>query len=273
MTKPTLSVLMAYYDRAFQLEQTLASYVHHYGDALQEVELLIALDHATYDDAGSQRFSELMAALAAVGARERFARVVPSAFAGRRQQFRNPGVLYNALAREALADVLVLTNPENLHAEPVLTHILDHIRPNRYLVYGCRASEKRGMWWGDYLEDPFCLDSSFWYQHTRENNPLLHFCSAITAADWKRVSGFDPAYDAGLAFEDNDLVEAILANGMEIHAFDTPFVVHQWHSRDGQRTAEGDNPPEWWKNREHFTRKWGRLPRVFSGSVIREEIL
>ena len=141
-------------------------------------------------------------------------------------------------------------------------------KDGHYLVFGCRTLKSIPESFSAYLGQPETyVDTSFaqgWYQHSRHRPALLHFCSAITKGDFLKYGGFDPIYDNGAGYEDNDLVEQIVGRRMTIHVIDRPFVAHQWHLRpDNDAMLDILTRRNW----ELFRLKWGYDPRGFDVHV------
>jgi hypothetical protein len=57
----------------------------------------------------------------------------------------------------------------------------------------------------------------------------LHFCTAITTTNLKKLNGFDERLKDGIAYEDNVFVHQIKNLGLRIDIPDRPMVFHQWH--------------------------------------------
>lgn len=172
-------------------------------------------------------------------------------------RYKNPAADYNALAKIAKGDVLFLTNPENLHLGPVLNTVREHIRPHRYIVAGCRplgempeSFQDACRRYEDLLDRSFCEG---WYQHSRLCPRLLHFAAGILRRDFLELGGFDEEYMSGLAWEDNDFVQKVMAAKFHIGVSDHPFVLHQPHPRP-PRTAETERLEA--RNQALFHRKW-----------------
>lgn len=217
MTAPAISVLFAYRDRLPQFRHTLQSYQHWYGPTLEGVQLIMVDDTPT----DSEALPRLLRELGLEGGPHRVVIV-------QRDGAHNPGVLYNQAGTLADAPLVALTNPENLHLGPVLQHAQEHWQSGHYLVYGCRALKAIPDRWEDVLHDPDRFHAS-WYQHTQHSARHLHFMTVLATDDFRRI-GFDPAYDDGHAFEDNDFVRRIQEAQLHLDCYDEPAVGHQPHT-------------------------------------------
>lgn len=175
-------------------------------------------------------------------------------FSNRRHKYRNPGVLFNFLASVAEEDLLVLSNPEIYHLQPVLQDAMLHARTGEYRVYGCK--NLTGLCLPGFQEDQITDHGMPWYQHSVHRPAGLHFCSVISRGDFWCLGGFDPGYDAGYAWEDTDFFCKVQQSGMKIVQVDDPYVGHQPHERPPQ-----EDPlliAKIVRNRWYFLSKWSQ---------------
>lgn len=231
----SFAILLPYYQRKEQLDCTLRGLYESYGDC----NIYIAVDDE--DSILPFRLSK-----------HHKIRSFPT-YRNMDSRFRNPAVLFNLLASIAQEDYLVLSNPEVYHLKPVLLHAAQEAQVGRYLVYGCKnltgsclpGFTELGIWDKDFP----------WYQHSVHRPAMLHFCSVISREDYWNIGGFDPGYDAGFAWEDNDFVQRVKHGGLEIVQVDDPYVGHQWHERPPQ-----EDPlliAKIVRNRWYYVSKWG----------------
>lgn len=218
-----ISVVMAYHQRPEHLKITLDSYKHHYPDI--EVEVIVIED--TPNDGG--RLCERVLSMS--GLPYKHETVDRSG-----KLFRNPGVLYNQAVDLASHDIIHLTNPENLHHGPILKHCLDYITDDNYIVYACRTLSCQPDTFEIALNDIDSItnwsEANGWYQHTLVYNRLLHFASVINKNLYTKIGGFDPRFDDGTGYEDNDFIMRIKSKNIDVLVFDEPFAGHQAHNRD-----------------------------------------
>lgn len=245
-----MTVCAAHYNRSRQLSNTLKSYLHWYGKDSADWLRLVILDDSSDDP------DELRRLLGS------FPWPFQTHYVDRRnRKIRNPGIIYNNAVALAEDGLICLTNPECLHLGRVFDHAREKCQPGQYHIYGCRIGRPVAMDFSQYLEAPMAyVDySTFqgWYQHTSLSCRMLHFCSVLWRGDYERIGGFDPAYDAGYAFEDNDFAEAALKN-LAVSMHDRPYVLHQWHPR-AQRDEELIALEK--RNSDLFQAKWGHGPR------------
>lgn len=160
----------------------------------------------------------------------------------------NPCVPINVAVRASTKDVIVLTNPEIEHREPVLAAMLDALQDeNDYVTTGC-LDTKNGMW----LAGP----QTKYGQEGREPSPPgghFHFCTMFHRALFDRIGGFDEQYRTGQGCDDNDWLWALYAAGVKFKHVDGVV----WHHR---------TPHKWTgttaKNAGILRKKWGRLWRT-----------
>lgn len=217
-----ISVLMSYYRRPDHLRNTLESYRHHYSD--MDIEVVVVED--TPDDGGKA----CGRVLSEGGIPYQHITVNRSD-----KTYRNPGVLCNKAAELAKYEVLHLTNPENMHMGPILSHCVDYIKPDNYLVYGCRSLRTLPS---SFTSARACIEDMTyweecdgWYQHSVIHNRLLHFATVISKDLYFSVGGFDPRFDDGVGYEDNDFIRRIKSKNIPVLTFDEPYAAHQVHER------------------------------------------
>lgn len=242
---PDISVIMAYFQRPLQLRNTLESYRHFYGSDL-DYEVVI-VDDSSYKH---QELLDLLKEFEDI-------KFVTEYVDRKSRQVRGPGVVMNRAAELASSPILALTNPENLHLGPVLTDAVATVKRGAYRVYACRTLREIPRKFEFVRRDPESFTDkgvmNGWYVHSKHYPRQLHFMSAIHAEDWRMIGGFDPEFDNGCGYDDDDLVESIKHAGLNIEIIDDPHVAHQWHARQHWdfRNATA-------KNFELFKTKWGK---------------
>ncbi len=160
----------------------------------------------------------------------------------------NPCIPYNIGFAEASGDVIIIQNPECLHVGNIISTIRNTISENKYLVFGCYATNKKEFEEINNLpvtkkltnnikniilpiknRKAFNSTDSAWYQHSKYRPELLHFCTAITKKDLIELGGFDERFAHGIAKDDREFILRIQRKRMKIKMIDEPFVVHQFH--------------------------------------------
>lgn len=250
---PRISVVMAYYDRPKQFAVTLDTYRHWYSYGGIEFEMVVIDDGSPGGTAGIE--AVLDAKLPGVARHVEAYDRKPGGIA------KNPGPLYNLGVERARGDIIFLTNPENAHIGPVLVVAAEKLQRQQYMVFGCLTlgaveSAKALLYDPERFTDRSQVPHGY-YQHSRWNNRLLHFGSAIHREDFIAIGGFASAYDAGDAFEDNDLAEQAV-KALDVVVVDSPQVGHQAHPRHTP-TAEAYK-----MNHLAFLSRWGRNPGTFA---------
>lgn len=242
-----ISILMAYAPRRRQLKNTLQSYRHWYSDIVDDVELIVIND-------SPEDPTELESVLSQFCPFDYVAYEVDRSG----QEFKNPGVLYNMAAGLASAELLHLTNPENLHMGPILKDAIEnHAGDDSYSVYACKTYWDIPPDFSDVLEDEkkyvdiFCFNG--WYQHSKYNHRMLHFATVISAAGFYEVGGFDPIFKDGVGLDDNDFIEAVLKKDFNLRIVDELYAAHQPHSRSHWVSNDGIE-----NNERAYLNKWGR---------------
>ncbi len=143
----------------------------------------------------------------------------------------------------ATHNIIVLTNPEIEHREPVLLEMLELLNePNDYVVARC---------WDDELG--WLADQSVDYS-TAGRLPVppgahFHFCAMFNRELWEKAGGFDEDYRFGQACEDNDWLWRLWESGANFKLIDGEVRHVSTHTQ----WPEG----AWQRNKELFYRKWG----------------
>jgi glycosyltransferase involved in cell wall biosynthesis len=211
--KPTLSVVMAFYNRQELLNKTLEGLDR---SAIKDYELIII------DDASTVPLVCDKARVIRVEKKDKW--------------YSCSAVAWNRALREATGDIILMQSPECYHAGDIMKYAVDKVRPNLYLSFGCYAIGReetvafgRGVF-------PVILDRVVdnarhgWYNHTKHRPVAYHFCSAIMRKDMDMIGGFDERYGYGYAYDDDEFIRTVRYMGMEVKIIDDPFVIHQYHS-------------------------------------------
>ena len=154
---------------------------------------------------------------------------------------QNPCIPFNLGFKQAIGRAVVLQNPECIHVGNLVSHVRSNIGANKYLSYACYSIDFRNTGRITGGEEPAKVIipinnathkancDNAWYNHSKYNPSLLHFCSAMTRDDLYDLGGFDERYSNGLAYDDNDFLMRVQRKGMRIVQIDQPFVIHQAH--------------------------------------------
>ena len=163
----------------------------------------------------------------------------------------NPCVPINHAVRNATRDVIVLTNPEVDHRQPVLHDMLAALTgPNDYVMTGCRDTRA-----GDWYAGPLAPVAPVGGRQPKPPGTHLHFCVMFHKALFERAGGFDEEYRNVPGCDDNDWLWRLWAL-KDVNFKYVPGVV--WHCHGPRRRWPGT--PE--QAEIMLRRKWGHL-RVF----------
>lgn len=227
-----ISVLMPYWDRLEALKTALDAMARHYPTV--DMEVVIADDGGTVPLVLDGEYPWPVTVLR-----------LPA-----KDGAKNPCVPFNEAAKLAKGDVLVITNPEILHTDPVLPEMLKSLKklgPNGYVLAACWCPDE-DKWHCHSTLRPLELHG---IQHPKGSG--LHFCAMLQRSLWDGIGGFDPAYRDGAGYDDNDLVMKLGKYGAKFLIRDDLVVTHP---KNGARTQwpEGGFA----RNAEIFISKWKR---------------
>lgn len=211
-----ISIVLTYYQRIRQLLNTLESFKQYNPDDFN----VIIVDDDSPDDIKLDSYPYDIVILK-----------MPNKESARRI---NPGPAYNTGFKEAIergADAIIIQNAECYHVGDIIGAVQKNISDKKYLAFGCYALSK------DQDIDFKALNmrtathngDSAWYNHSVYRPEALHFCTAITVHDLKKLNGFDERLAFGIGFDDNYFIWQVKALGLRIQFIDNPFVLHQYH--------------------------------------------
>jgi len=154
---------------------------------------------------------------------------------------------FNVAAGLARGQFLVITGPEIKHVTNVLAAFDQEFAadPGAYLVPACANVE-------------FATERHIgWYQHSVYNNRRLHWCTAISRANWEKIGGFDERYCQDMGWEDDDWLARVENAHCPIVVRDDVLVYHLQHGRGANFGYAGGpliNPGE--KNAQLYYKTW-----------------
>jgi hypothetical protein len=193
-----ISVCMPYWNRQAELDRSLAAYRRHYG---------YKLEFSICDD-GSK---------VPVVAPDCIVTTLP-----RHDHALNPCVPINVAVRASFGNVIVITNPEIEHREPVFRDMFKTLQgPDDYVTASC-YEEDRDMW----LAGP----RTPYGKNGRQPVPRgahFHFCAMLHRELFERAGGFDEEYRFGLGCEDNDWLWRLHSVGARFKHVDKPVYHHR----------------------------------------------
>lgn len=213
---------MPYWNRQLELNKALAAYAAVYPD--------LDIEFSICDDGSAQP-------IRAPGC---IVTTLP-----RKDHALNPCVPINVAVRASTRDVIVLTNPEMEHREPVLLDMLEQLQgPNDYVTASC-YEEERDLW----LAGPQTAHG----KNGREPAPAgahFHFCAMFHRELFDRAGGFDEEYRNGQGCDDADWLWRLQSVGAVFkHVDKTVFHYRTRHAWTGT--------PQ--RNAALLRRKWGHL--------------
>jgi hypothetical protein len=219
-----ISVIVPYWDRPAALEHMFDNWREVYGLAgLGTVEFVIADDGNAVPPVVPEDLHVLVVTLP------------------RKDRPLNPCVPINAAVRASSGDVLVLTNAEVGHVQPVIDEMLALLEhPDDYVTAPC-FDAKRG-----WLAGPK-VDYRGGGRLPVPAGAHFHFLAMLRRSLWDKAGGFDEDYRLGQATDDNDWTWRLHRAGARFRCAE--HAVYHLHL---------GAPVQWGlpHNRDLFRRKW-----------------
>jgi len=211
-----ISVVTAYYNRKKLFHNTLLSMAK---STYKDFEV-IAVDDASKEE---ERLEDLIQEFSFL----RVVRVDP-----KDKTYRNSCIPYNIGINKAKGDIIILQNPECMHADDVFLHVVEKLTEDNYLTMSCYSINKEmGVWSLSSLPQQIVNNYVGWYNHSKFNPCAYHFCSAITRSNMNKLGGFDERYADGIGYEDNEFLDRVRRLGLKVSIEDNITVIHQWHPK------------------------------------------
>lgn len=152
-------------------------------------------------------------------------------------EYKNPCIAFNKAAQQASGDYFILTSPECMHETNILKGFDEEFSQHDcYVVCACKTKIE-----------------PYWYQHSKFNNRMLHFCSCISRKNWLKLNGFCEWFKDGIAYEDDDWLARVKTLNIPIICRDDLVVEHLEHNREYQANIEAIN-----KNKEIYNFIWSK---------------
>jgi GT2 family glycosyltransferase len=150
------------------------------------------------------------------------------------KQWINPGPTFNIGFNHALRsnpDIVIIQNAECYHMGDIVGYALKNVSELNYITFACYSLSK------DQDVDLKVLNKvgamgngdSAWYNHSKYRPVALHFCSAITTQNLRKLNGFEERLAMGLGYEDDLFLHQARMAGLKVQIVDDPFVFHQYH--------------------------------------------
>jgi len=176
------------------------------------------------------------------------------------KKYHNPCIPFNLAFSKSKGDKIIIQNPECLHLNDILQKTNDSLNDKNYLSFACYSVDQN--YTNKFNETGninlfyeamqlFCVPYSYngqngWYNHSIFRPESLHFCTAITRNNLKKLNGFDERYAEGSAYDDNEFIHRVKLLGLKIEFQDNYISIHQYHEnfnyiKDGIRQLENKN--------------------------------
>ena len=215
-----ISIAMPYYDRQLLLDRSMAAYHELYHD--------LDLDFFICDDGSPKPVIAHGCTIITLPEKD---------------YALNPCVPINRAINASKSDVIVLTNPEVWHKEPILKQMRELlVHQNDYVMARCWDIE-REMWVADDSVD-YSTDGRL----PVPEGAHFHFCTMFHRSLWEVAGGFDESYRHGQACDDNDWLWRLHEVGANFKLCDA--VVYHHKSKVQWKLPH---------NKTMFLRKWPQL--------------
>jgi len=153
---------------------------------------------------------------------------------------------YNIGFRRALEynpDIVIIQNAETYHAGDILSYAREHLTDENYIAFPCYSLSDTDTIPPKVIHDYAnrCDGDSAWYNHPVYRPTGYHFCTAITAANLRKINGFDERFKDGCDWDDNYLLHQVKTLGLSVDIPYEPIVYHQWHYSSIRPRGGADN--------------------------------
>lgn len=239
---------MAYFDRLHQLELTLKTITMSKYQG--PIEIIIVDDCSTHEMGAIN----LLHRLNVRGGIDSNIVIKIYTVNSSLRNWINPCIPYNIAIGKCTGDVVILQNPECMHIGDITSKSVELVDDESYITFSVFAVVDEQVEVMDKIkqipmDESFCdsvkkalniksvknssvVGVNHWYNHPLYNPRYLHFTSAITLENLKKLGGFDEKYAQGLGWDDTEILIRIQRMGLKILALppDNVFSIHQPHS-------------------------------------------
>ena len=229
-----ISIVMAYFERREQLENTLYSISLSKHEDKEVIIFDDASDNDIYDLEKKYNF-----------------KIKIIKVCRQLKKWTNPCVPYNVCFSESEGDIVIIQNPECLHLGDIVSFVAKNTTNENYLTFSCysidslktkKINEIRDNFYENVknIVEPFdnnrkhlISDVDVWYNHPLYRNCAYHFCSAISMDNLKKLNGFDNRFKNGFGYDDDEFLERVRRLGLNAKVLpaEDPMVIHQFHKR------------------------------------------
>lgn len=257
-----IAVVMTYYNRPYQLANTLNSIC----PTIEKDFFVVVVD-----DASDEIYNPVL-----VEGNEYEYPMIFVRIPKEEKTWTNPCVTINIGIKRALMenpDAIVIQNAECFHAEDILKFVSENLTDENYISFPCYSLDKENTF--KATDHEFDLEKiisennvaatangqNAWYNHKTLRPCAYDFCAAITTKNLLKLNGYDERFKDGVAMADEDFIRRIKLLGLEVIIPDEPICVHQWH-------YEGADP---YDNKEGFQRNQDILKQLKESKNVRAE--
>jgi len=214
-------IVMTYYEREFQLKQTLNSFrnTEH-----KDFEVIIV------DDC-SKRSPVIRGYDFPI-----------TLYKTKNKRWIDGSPAYNFGIIKALKknpDIIILQCAETYHVGDIIKYSTT-VTDDNYISFACYNLSKEFTfkehdlsWLLVNCGGAACdNEGNAWLNHSTIRRIGFNWCSVITAKNIKILNGFDERFCDGYCCEDVEFLARINMLNLNVQIVDYPFVVHQWHERN-----------------------------------------
>ena len=216
---------MAYYNRKPQCITTLNTIQR--SEARNQLEVIIV-------DDGSAPEHDLSTVIRSYNFPIQLWRVRPNT-----KTWRNPVIAYNFGLSQARGEWVIIQNPEVCHIGDICNFVATRADQAMYYAFQVfsAASPKESDLVTSHVTDAAWIWSQLgrhirgqWYCHHQHRPKAYHFCTAIHASKLRLVGGFNPQFQNGIDYDDDELLARIERVCPVVFVNDPRlFAIHLWH--------------------------------------------
>ena len=222
-----ISIATTYYNRKSQFINTLRSLEQ---SSIKNFEVIV-VDDASDDE---QRIESL---------EKDFKFLKVFRISKEEKQFNNPCIAFNLAFSKCSGEQIIIQNAECFHYSDILKTVSENLNDKNYLSFACYSIDKETT---KKVNETNNIDEAKnlikflpirqdingmngWYNHGLYRPNGLHFCSAITRNNLKKLNGFDERYAEGSCFDDNEFYHRVGVLGLKTKFENNSICVHQFH--------------------------------------------
>jgi len=172
--------------------------------------------------------------------------------------WRIPGFAINIGVKQSSGDILVMCCAEMLHVNDTIARLTKPLLDNPKVLSIPVGKDDRD---GNILES-ITKNNGVFEPHVFNNCADLYtkmpFLMALHRSQFMEIGGYDEDL-VGIAYDDRDLMDRLLANGCEYCLTDA-VTIHLYHPR-AEGYYEGAGPTEWDYNKNIYFSRIGKIVR------------